>query len=911
MTAMSTDPEPSIELRSILEALAHAPDWPVETPFEIAPGDRIGRYTLERVIGRGGFGVVFAARDEALGRRVAIKVTRGAPTPEVLARFEHEGKIAARLNHPNLVTLYDSGTIEDLPFLVLELLDGETLAERLARGPLDNGRALAIIADVTRALVPVHAAGIVHLDLKPSNVFITTDGRVKVLDFGLARLRDGVDGRRGGTPGYMAPEQIRGDAPDGRADVFAVGVMLAEMIPTATAAIRAIGERARAATAAERFPGAPDLLAAIDAVRAPSRRWRWIGAAAVAIAAIAVVVGARIYSQRAATQAAYAGEQAGREARDIVAELRDARLRPLHDLGPDLQRARDRVHRLADTIAAGDGGDAAELALADAERALQELPQARARLERVLAHDRSPAAIAAHGEILLDQYDQLAHDTMYDADPDRRAAELADLDRTLRAPALKELAEVGATSPLALARIAVYERRYADARKLAGEALAAQPGVYEADVVIAEASRVEGAIAAERGDHATVIAAVARADEAYARASAIARSDSAVYMLDCRALASAMLAHGLIGDEPTPSYEAAQTACGRALAAMPDGPDVVTDATMLRVTRGIQLAEREDRVAEALPVFDEALALAGRAHAAHPDDPDLSRLTGVVLMARGYAEGLHGDPRASYGGAIAVFLDAQRLRPTSDAAERLGMTYVQLAQYEIEHGIDPSPHVDSGLASLPHRESVAMLGVVGSALEVRARWQLAHGVDPRPALDDAIAALDKIRAQRPTDGQAIDEEGSVWQTRGAWEREHGLDPIPSLDRAIECTETLLVIDASDHTAHNNLAEELIGRADAEHARGGVFTPFVTRAIEHAKRANELAPSMPEPLDNLGLIYERAARWTAEAGADPSADIAAARQALEAAQALGRDDAFVRPIEADLQRDRERWQAAKR
>jgi serine/threonine protein kinase len=199
----------------------------------LAPGGRIGRFELLRELGRGGFGIVFEAMDHELRRRVAFKAVRPSARRRVPGSDEllrREAEAVAQLSHPHIVTLFDVGRSEAGPFLVLELLRGETLAARLLRGPLGAREGVRVALAVARALVHAHAAGVLHRDLKPSNVFLTADGGVKVLDFGLAHLFGAGGPARSGTPGYMAPEQLRGEREDARTDVFAVGVLLAEAI---------------------------------------------------------------------------------------------------------------------------------------------------------------------------------------------------------------------------------------------------------------------------------------------------------------------------------------------------------------------------------------------------------------------------------------------------------------------------------------------------------------------------------------------------------------------------------------------------------------------------------------------------------------------------------------------------------
>jgi CRP-like cAMP-binding protein len=197
----------------------------------LQPGAVIGRFELVREIGRGGFGVVWEAHDLELHREVAFKALRRRDCSDVrIERLLHEAEAAARLSHPNIVTLYDLGHGEPGPYLVLELLRGETLADRLTRGPVQLAEALPIAAKIAAGLAHAHDHGVVHRDLKPGNVFLCRTGELKVLDLGLAFAFGSRKLLGGGTPRYMAPEQRRGAPEDERTDVFALGVVLHQML---------------------------------------------------------------------------------------------------------------------------------------------------------------------------------------------------------------------------------------------------------------------------------------------------------------------------------------------------------------------------------------------------------------------------------------------------------------------------------------------------------------------------------------------------------------------------------------------------------------------------------------------------------------------------------------------------------
>ena len=205
---------------------------------DIRPGTLIaGRYRVEGVLGQGGMGRVLAATDERIGRRVAVKVVTGAHDPARVARFEQEARAAGALEHPNVLAVYDMGEHEGVPFLVTELLKGHTLRTLIQRGPLPAAQARDLSLQLARGLAAAHARGVVHRDLKPENLFVTDDGRLKILDFGLARLSDDSQGpgltQTGaifGTPGYLSPEQARGEKVGPPADVFAAGAVMYEMV---------------------------------------------------------------------------------------------------------------------------------------------------------------------------------------------------------------------------------------------------------------------------------------------------------------------------------------------------------------------------------------------------------------------------------------------------------------------------------------------------------------------------------------------------------------------------------------------------------------------------------------------------------------------------------------------------------
>jgi eukaryotic-like serine/threonine-protein kinase len=280
----------------------------------LASGTKLGHYEILSPIGAGSMGEVYRARDTQLDRDVAIKVLPEfvSTDRDRLLRFEREAKSAAALNHPNILAVYQMGTYLGMPYLVSELLEGKTLTETARRGPLPLRKVIDYAVQIARGLGAAHEKGIIHRDLKPDNLFVTKDGRVKILDFGLAKLMQPKEsiasvaatitlpGMALGTVGYMAPEQVRGLNTDQRADIFALGAILYELVtgtqsfqrptsadtmsailneelpaisprsPETPAALERVIRRCLEKDPAQRFQSASDLAFALEALSDPT-----------------------------------------------------------------------------------------------------------------------------------------------------------------------------------------------------------------------------------------------------------------------------------------------------------------------------------------------------------------------------------------------------------------------------------------------------------------------------------------------------------------------------------------------------------------------------------------------------------------------------------------------------------------
>jgi serine/threonine protein kinase/Tol biopolymer transport system component len=358
----ASDPSLRAELKELLAAEAEIGSEFLEEPalatfrgdsasgHAVLPsGTRLGPYVVQSLIGAGGMGEVYRARDASLKRDVAIKVlpVTFSRDPDRLRRFQLEAEAAAALNHPNILSIFHIGQQDGSPYIVTELLEGETLRERLRRGPIPLRKAIDYAVQIAHGLAAAHDRGIVHRDLKPENLFVTKDGRVKILDFGLARLvtpqnasgdEATVTQKTGpgmvlGTPGYMSPEQVRGKTVDHRTDIFAFGTVLYEMVtgkqpfrkptsadtmaailnedpssisqlaPATPPGLQRVVHRCLEKDPEQRFHSAHDLAFALEALSetgssatlytrqsVSTKRWIWIAATLAAVAMVAALL---------------------------------------------------------------------------------------------------------------------------------------------------------------------------------------------------------------------------------------------------------------------------------------------------------------------------------------------------------------------------------------------------------------------------------------------------------------------------------------------------------------------------------------------------------------------------------------------------------------------------------------------
>jgi tetratricopeptide (TPR) repeat protein/predicted Ser/Thr protein kinase len=904
------------------------------------------------VIGAGGAGVVYAARDPELCRTIALKVLRPeiARRPDARARLVREAQALARLRHPNIVSVYDVGAVDDTSFIALEYVDGMTFGEWLAASPRTWRRIVDVLARAGRGLAAAHAAGLVHRDFKPSNLLVGRDGRVLVTDFGLARIaaerddrepdaapvtvEDEVDkdmlgrtitrsDRRIGTPAYMAPEQHAGGAADARSDQFSLAVTLHEALfgesPSVTARMRATGQARPARRAvppwlvrviarglepdpARRHPTVDAMVAAL--VRGTSRRRRWWSALVAGNAALLIGV---VFVARQCGGAG-ADEVCGGAARELAG--------------------------------AWDSTVRAEVGKAFAASPVSYAADTWARVAPLL-DDHARRWASMHGEACLATRRGEQSEAMLDRRMvclGERRQELARLVGLLRQPD-KEIVEHAVGAALALGRIDAC----ADLELLTrGEPPPAPPEararVAAARALLAQAHALE--VAGKRAQGLAVTSSVA------------AEVDALAYM-PLRAELSFQMARLRTGKEELASLEEA------IWAAEASGHDRVTQAALIDAVGALSDLDR----------FDDARALGRRAEAAllragSPDDQRAQLLNNLGLLL--LRQGDHAGARSRHEEALALRRRlhgeshpdvAQSLSNLGNVAYRMGESSQAMAHYEAALAIEElvmgaehpavarnlnnmgvllveSGRVDEALSryerALAIREGAfgpkgaevaSTLGNMGNAYKRLGRYDEAVAVFER-----AIAIREEVLGPEHTQVALLHNNlGNVWFSRKDMDR-----ALLHYQRSADMRESALGPD------HVDLVSSLLNVCSVHHERGRTREALATCERALAIAVKSLGPDHPRTLEALQLTapVRAAAGRSAQAIADlervhaalrrsdsPPDQIAAAELALaDVLWRHGGDRARARRLASDaqarlaaggaevaeLRRDVERW-----
>lgn len=901
----------------------------------VAVGDTLSRYRVLRELGRGGFGIVFAAQDLELGREVALKImrTRSREDARLREQFHREAALAARLRHPHIVTVYDWSSAGDTPYLVFELLRGETLEQRLRHGPLALEEGIDLALAVAGALAHAHGSGVLHLDLKPSNVFLCSDGVPKVLDFGLAHEKDGATLLAGaGTPSYMAPEQRSQCEPDARADVWAFGLLLYELLtgqraqtdlgttdgarlaPMVPAALRDMLLRALAPLPEQRYADGGALFRELNGVRrrlreAAQRRRRWRIVAAAGAAAGLVLAGSWGAMELAAAARVRAVAEIAAEVSRIESELRFAYMAPQHDTRPDAERARaellalDRRLRGRGRFVRGLGEVALGrglLALGDAAGAVQHLHTAQS-----LGNDGDDVQRTL-GEALGASWQQRAHELYALRDEGVRAERQKQLEQELRLPAVRLLSSARPSSTLALARLALWDQRDDEAERLARRAVAEAPWLYEADLIV---SRVHSRLASKElaaGRFAEARAALVRAAGAAARALEMGRSDPEVHEDACARGVAAVELENLSSQRSAVTDQNAAAACERALRVAPDRLAVLRLAVILRMHWAEETRSDRARIGQAYAEAEELVARARRIDA-----------DGYAALEVSIGLAAHHALRKQILGEDALPLvarnlaDAERLfawrRDAVSAGLLADLLFVQL-RAQLDRGVDPGPVCTRMEQVLEHVRSAQQLWRLGRAEAMRGEWEASHGLDPNGAWQRAIAVYQTAIAQMPGNAKILDELSGIYGALALDAQAMGADAATAFRLAIDLAERSLGLRPEAPVALANLGMTLADFGQNELEQGRDPSALLERARKLLERSAEIEPGAPDTWFNLAVAERVRAEWLIENRRDPSDALRAGRAAAGRALGLSPDNPALTVAGADLDRVAARWEA---
>ncbi len=968
----------------------------------VALGERVGHVRIERRLGIGGMGEVYLGFDEKLEREVAVKTLgEHRRLDEVVkARFLREARILSRLDHPGICRIHGLVEGDESDFLILEYIEGRTLRE--LGSALTHDEILEIFAQVAEALAAAHAEDVVHRDLKPENIMVTPQQRAKVLDFGIARSLLGSavphtllqrnrppiapvstspdstddlqtplwppeapgwsieargadttsytrEGALIGTVRYMSPEQARGEPVSRPADMYAVGVMLQELVTGrhpygeargAELLLRAARAETEPLEGVDREVGELiDELENLDPKRRPTareasdrlrfildrplrarrRRTRQILAATLGMLVLGSAAAVGWTTLRARRRVTLAQRFAA-EARDVTWMMRAEYLSPFHDLEPARQRARARARALSEqmaglgSIADGPG----ELALGQVSLALGESQEAHRHLEAAWnAGVHTPEAAFARGVVLAELYRIGFKQSRRLSDPEARDRERQRLESELRDPAL-EMLRLGlddTTTPPAYIEglVALIEERWEDGLAAAARLKATAPWMYEAQLLEGQIHYdLGGIVARETRDFERELAVWTRARDGFREATEVARSHPLAWERLC-GLEAKLLETRLVYSGPESiaenEFDRVPEACRKALVLKPENPVVLMVMAGINTVHARVVAARGD---DPTRFFESALELAQQAVTAAPEEPAAHLFAGWVslnLCNQQIEAGI--DPSTEIERCIHHYSEAARLLPGDVAAAvYFADGHWLAASHALATGGDPMPHIEQAVGPVltaleGHPDDASLQLELGNLLAIRGECEAARG---GPAVETFSQVVDAYL--RVTESSS---NGDDLLTLARFERrlaqatlESGRDPSVPLEAARATLDRVkrTTPDLPGVAAETGWMWAVTARWAREQGRSP--WPDLDRAIEALTRGDDKVASQLA----LALVQLDAARWRLEDGRPAGTALRSARTAAEKALELQPRWGEVHRVAGLLELLEGRWRAAR-
>ncbi|MDI1477165.1 serine/threonine-protein kinase [Polyangium sp. y55x31] len=876
---------------------------PATSSKRVLPAELQGRFREPKVLGAGGMGTVYQARDSILGRDVALKLLHPG-NPNLDETLFREARSQAKLEHENVCKIYEVGSEGEHHYLVMQLIQGVPLDK--ARANLTLEQKVRIVRKIAAALHEVHRHGFVHRDIKPSNIMVelTEDGIYKpyLMDFGLARevgaQGQTITGVLAGTPAFMAPEQARGEIRklDRRTDVYSLGATLYDLLSgkppfeapdlgallyqvqmedarplrsvdkTIPADVSAIVAKCLEKEPQHRYESAKalgdDLQRFLDgesvrrasifflAYKKAKQNKLAVLLATACLCAAAVLVAVWLRAQKAAERQAVFSRELGEDIKEMELFLRTAHELPTHDIERDRDIIRARLSKIQARMAAvgalGEGPG--HYAIGWGHLALQDYEMARAHLQKAIdAGYTSPGLDYAMGMALGELYRKGLEEIKRIESPEKKKARLDEVNAELKEPALRRLnASLGGelSSPAYVkGLIALYAEDYEEAKRNAREAFTKEPWLYEAKKLEADAYFAEGSKYRHDGafDYEKMMTYFRPAADAFAEAAEIGRSDPKVFLASCEFWRQMLSSAPNAYDAALPVFTKGAASC----------------------TQGIRSSPRavEPRVYTALlyQIWAHKLIFSPGAPAT-----DAARfMKEGVGMAREAAELGPSDPMAQYVHGTAL----------------LNEVY-----YNNDRGIDSLPAVNAAIESLAkatsldpsfswaHNELCKAQGEKLRLLSVR-------GLDPRPALSGAMEACDRAIALEPTWAFPHMAKAQAYLYQAMDQHQYGRAEESSFAAILRHAEEARKRSPNQRWVYGVLAKGHYYKALSETSQGRDPEGSLLMAEKAIEDLRAIFPDAESVSANTGLVATLRARRAALSGQDPGPLLAKAREAL--------------------------------